>query len=209
MGGTRRRNVCGLVPALVLSSVLAGGCTALQPPHIENVNVHVLAAKPLPSAPLPQRDVSIEVALPRAWPGFDTPQMVYVRQPFELDYFAANRWADSPARMLGPLLARALEQTGSFRAVVQPPSAAPADFRVDTELVRLQQDFSVKPSRVEITLHVQLTDLRSRRVVGTRVFDGAENASSEDASGGVAAANAMLQRMLGEISAFAVAETAR
>ncbi len=209
MGKPRPRGECGLVLALVLSAVLAGGCAALQPPHVESVNVHVLATASLPAATRPQRDVAIEVASPRAWPGFDTPQIVYVRQPYALDYFAASRWADAPARMLGPLIARTLEQTGSFRAVIQPPSAIAPDFRVDTELVRLQQNFAVKPSRAEITLRVQLTDLRSRRIVGARVFDAAESAPSEDAAGGVAAANAALQHMLGDVAEFVVAGTAR
>ena len=208
MGTRRQRSARCPATALLLAAALAG-CSALPAPRVENVNVHVLAAEPLPAATRPQRDVVVEVALTRAWPGFDTTRIVYVRQPYELDYFAASRWADTPAKMLGPLLARALEQTGSFRAVVQPPSAAPADFRVDTELVRLQQDFATKPSRVEITLRVQLTDLRGRRVVAARVFEGAENAPSEDAAGGVAAANAALQRILGDVAEFVAAGTAR
>lgn len=207
MGAPRHRSARGAVTALLLAAALAG-CTVLPEPRVENLSVYVLAAEPLRDAGRPQRDVVVEVALPRAWPGFDTPQIVYVRQPYELDRFATSRWADAPAKMLGPLLARALEQTGSFRAVVQPPSAAPADFRVDTELVRLQQNFATQPSRAEITLRVQLTDLRGRRVVAARVFDGAENAPSEDAAGGVAAANAALQRMLGDVAAFVVAGTA-
>ena len=208
MGAPRQRSAWRPATALLLAAALAG-CSALPAPRVENVNVHVLAAEPLPAATRPQRDVVVEVALPRAWPGFDTTRIVYVRQPYELDYFAASRWADTPAKMLGPLLARALEQTGSFRAVVQPPSAAPADVRVDTELVRLQQDFATRPSRVEITLRVQLTDLHGRRVVAVREFEGAESAPSEDAAGGVAAANAALQRMLGDVAEFVVAGTAR
>jgi cholesterol transport system auxiliary component len=209
MLGPTLRYAFALVPGLLLAAVASSGCTALQPPRAESVSLYVLASEPLRNVTRAQRDVVIEVAVPRAWPGFDTPQMVYVRQPYELDYFAASRWADTPARMLGPLLARALEQTGGFRAVVQAPSAVPADFRLDTELVRLQQDFAAKPSRVEITVRVQLTDLRSRRVVGARVFEGGENASTEDASGGVAAANIVLQRMLGEVAEFVVVGTAR
>ena len=44
--------------------------------------------------------------------------------------------------MLGPLLMRTLEDTGSFRAVVHAPTGLPADLRLDTELVRLQQNFT-------------------------------------------------------------------
>lgn len=141
-------------------AALTGACTALQPPRVESPTLYVLVAQPLHSPKPVRRDVVIEVAQPRARAGFDTPQMAYIRQPYELDYFAASRWADAPTRMLAPLLAQVLEQTGSFRAVVQAPTNVPADFRIDTEIVRLQQNFSVRPSRVELTLRIQLTDVR-------------------------------------------------
>jgi cholesterol transport system auxiliary component len=199
--GCSRRRALG-----ALAAVLAG-CTALQPPRVESPSLFVLAAEPVRKAARPQRSAVVEVAAPRAWPGFDTPQMAYVRQPYEIEYFAASRWADTPARMLAPLLARALEQTGSFRAVVQPPTAAPADFRLDTEVVRLQQSFAGRPSRAELALRAQLTDLRGKRIVATRVFEDAENAASEDAGGGVVAANAALQRVLEQVADFCIAET--
>jgi cholesterol transport system auxiliary component len=133
--------------------------------------------------------------------------MVYVRQPYELEYFATNRWADTPSRMLGPLLAQGLEQTGTFRAVVQTPSAVPADLRVDTELIRLQQNFSTRPSRVELTLRAELIDVRGKRVLATRLFEEAENAPTDDAYGGVTAANLALGRMLGQLADFCVVES--
>jgi cholesterol transport system auxiliary component len=193
--------------ALALGLFL-GGCAALQP-RVESLTVYALTAEPPRGAARTPSDLVIEIALPRAWPGFDTAQMVYVDRPYELDYFAASRWTDTPPRMLEPLLAQALEQTGSFRTVIQAPSIVPADVRLDTEVVRLQQDFATRPSRVEITLHVQLTDLRARRVVASRVLGEAERAPSEDAAGGVAAANTALQRMLAQIAEFCVSESGR
>ena len=183
------------------------GCASLQPPPPEAVNLHVLTPQPLPRSTRPQRDAVIEVALPRAWPGFDTPEMIYVERPYELDRFAVNRWADTPSRMLGPLLAQALEQTNAFRAVVQAPGVVPADFRLDTEVVRLQQNFMVRPSRVELVLRAQLTDMRGKRVVATRVFDDAEATLSDNAAGGVLAANTALQRILAQVAEFCVAQT--
>jgi cholesterol transport system auxiliary component len=190
---------------LALATVLAG-CTALQP-EVDSVTLHVLTPPPPRSSASTRRDVVIEVAPPRAWPGFDTTRMAYVQGPYELGYFATNRWVDTPSRMLAPLLVHALEQTGGFRAVVQMPSNVPATYRLDTEVVRLLQDFSARPSSTQIAVRVQLTDVRTRRVVATRVFDDAEDAPSENAAGGVAAGNVALHRVLQRIADFCVAES--
>lgn len=189
----------------VLASVmLLAGCTGLPTPQAESINTYVLDAQPAIKPAQVKRDLVLAVSLPRARPGFDTPRMAYLRQPHELDYFAANRWADTPARMLGPLLAQTLEQTESFRAVVQTPSAVPADLRLDTELIRLQHDFSTQPSRIQLTLRAQLIDVRSKQVLAVKLFDEAENAASDDPYGGVTAANRALQRVLGQLADFCI-----
>ena len=191
---------------LLAPLLLLAGCTGLHAPPAQNVNLYLLDAKASIKAAPVKRNLVIEVGMPRARPGFDTPQMAYVQQPHELDYYAVNRWTDTPAHMLAPLLAQALEQSGGFRAVVRAPSTVPADLRLDTELVRLQQDFRVKPSKVEFTLRAQLTDLRHNRVLATRLFDETETAPSENPYGGVVAANRALQRILKSVSEFCVSK---
>ena len=190
--------------ALALS---LGGCAGLQPALAQEPTIHVLAATPLTRGARPKRASVLEVGAPRAWPGFDTLQMVYVQRPYELDYFATARWADTPAHMLWPLLAQALEQTGSFRAIVQTSGVVPADLRVDAELIRLQQDFMTRPSHVELVLRVQLIDLHTKRVLASRLFDEKQSSATEDAYGGVSAANAALQRVLEQVADFCVAES--
>lgn len=185
-----------------LSAVtLLSACAGLQP-QAEYLTTYVLDAQPAAAPQRPRRDVVLAVSAPWARPGFDTPRMAYVRRPHEVEYFARNQWADAPARMLAPLLAQALEQSGSLRAVVRAPSSAAADVRLDTELVRLLQDVSTRPSRVRFTLHAQLIEVGSRRVLATREFDEVENAPSDDAYGGVIAANRALERLLGRLADF-------
>ena len=48
------------------------------------------------------------VSPPQAEPGFETQRMAYVRRPYQLEYYAVNQWADTPARMLAPLMVHAL-----------------------------------------------------------------------------------------------------
>lgn len=192
-----RRDIAGFTAVALLAA-----CAAIQPPEVEHASTYVLAALPAAGAPRPKRDLVLEVTPPRARPGFDTPQMAYTQRANALEYFARNRWADTPARMLAPLLAQALDQSGGFRAVVQAPSLAAANFRLETELVRLQQEFGAKPSRVRLTVRAQLIDVDARRVLASAEFDETEAAPSDDPYGGVIAANQALGRLLERLATF-------
>jgi len=206
---TAPRPLIRAVAALALAA-LATACSSLLPPPAPAPSLHVLDAAPAAAAQAAQRrELVLEVSAPKAWPGFDTAQMTYTRKAHALEYYANNRWADAPARMIGPLIARAVEQTGAFRAVLQPPTTVAADLRLSTELVRLQQNFSSKPSEIELVLHVQLVDVRARVVVATRTFEATEAAPSEDPHGGVIAANRALERLLAQVAAFCVTESAQ
>lgn len=200
----RPKRISHWIPLTLASAMLFASCTGLQAPQVEIPHLYVLDARPAIKAAQVKRDLVLAVSMPRARPGFDTPQMAYLRQPHELDYFVVNRWADTPSRMLGPLLAQALEQTGSFRAIVQTPGVISADIRLDTELIRLQQDFQTQPSRVQLTLRAQLIDVVGKRVIAVKIFDEAENATSDDPYGGVIAANRVVQRVLGQLADFCV-----
>jgi len=184
------------------AAALLAACAAVQAPEADNASTYVLEAPPAAGAPRPKRDLVLEVAVPRARPGFDTPQMAYTQRANALEYFAKSRWADTPARMLAPLFAQSLERSGAFRAVVQAPSLAAAELRLETEIVRLQQDFSAKPSRVRLTLRAQLIDADARRVLASAEFDETEAAPSDDPYGGVIAANRALGRLLERLTQF-------
>lgn len=189
------------------TTLLLAACAGLPAPQATSQNLYLLDARAAIPASV-KRDLVLAIGMPQARPGFDTAQMVYVQQPYELNYFIANRWAAAPALLLEPLLVQALEQSGGFRAVVSTAGAIPGDVRLETELVRLQQDFAVRPSRVQLTLRAQLVDARRKQVLAVKQFDETEIATSDNAYGGVGAANRALQRLLNELTRFCVAETA-
>ncbi len=144
---------------------------------------------------------TLTIAPPTAAPGFESPRMIYVKRPHELQAFARSEWVDAPARMLGPLLVRALGRSGAFEAVTDAGSGADAELRLETELVRLQHEFTARPSRVRLTLRVQLSD-RARHVLGVREIEAIEEAPSEDPYGGVVAANRAVQEALEGVVSF-------
>lgn len=194
----------GLISA---ACVALAGCSALQPVKQESASAFALEAGTARHAAVPPRDApNLVVSLARAWPGFDSPRMVYVRTPHELEHFAKNQWVDTPARMLTPLLIQAAESSGAFSAVVTPRSGVVAQLRLESEIVRLQQEFMGVPSRVHFTLRVQLIDVAARKVLATREFNVTENAPSEDPYGGVVASNRAVSRVLDEVTAFCAAQ---
>lgn len=136
------------------------------------------------------------VGLPQAEAGFDQPRMAYLQRPYEVNYYASNQWADAPARMLVPLLVRSLEGTGFWRAVVPMPAAVKGDYRLDTSGLVLQQEFFQRPSRTRVLLRAQLVEMKDQRVMGARSFEALEPAPSDDAYGGVLAANRATAKLL-------------
>ena len=196
-----------LIPtAAILTLAVSGGCSMLPaapPPD----NIYLLDGGPAPPHAISphSHDRVIAVSMPRERAGFGTVRMVWVSQPHQLEVYARNRWADTPARMLTPLIARALQHSGAFQAVVQSPSGIASELRLDTELIRLQQDFTVKPSEVRFTLGVQLINTATQHVIATAEFDETEVCDSEDAYGGVRAANRALARLLVKLAEFCAA----
>lgn len=188
---------------------LLGGCaTSLLPkpppqPALYALNDAAPATLAAPSARAVATGPTLLVNPPRAAAGFDTRHIVYLRQAHQIEYFAYSQWVDTPAQMLAPLIARAVERSGAFDAVLLAPTAAAGEMRLDSEVIRLQQDFAATPSEVRFTLRAVLLDNRTRRVVAVREFDASVPAPTEDAPGGVAAANLAVQRVLDELAVFA------
>lgn len=193
--------------ALVLPLLLCA-CSALRPTATDPPAVYALeaASTQLRTADLGGTSTLI-VNRPGAAAGYDSSRIVYLRSPHELKYFAHSVWVEPPAHMLTPLLVAAVQRTGAFHAVVQTSTAAAGEFRLDTEVVRLQHEFQSRPSRVRFTLRANLLEERTRRVLASREFDEVVVASSEDPYGGVVAANQAVQSVLERLSAFC-AETA-
>lgn len=194
---------CGL--ALLATS----GCSLLQPAATPPPNFYALEGVSGKTALLaPSSTLTLIVSPPHAAAGFDSQRMIYQRDPYKMEHFAQSEWIEPPARMLAPLIIAAIERTGAFRAVIITPSTAAGDLRLDSQIIRLQQDFRTHPGSVRFTLRATLIDENTRRVVAWREFDHSVATTREDPYGGVVAANHALQTTLENLATFC-AEAAR
>jgi cholesterol transport system auxiliary component len=201
---------------LVLGAVLLAlaACSALRPTSTQAPVYYSLDAQTRLAAPPGQGLVTTSLPTlilnpPHAAAGFDSQRIVYLRQDHQLAYFARSEWVDTPARMLGPLLLSALDQTGAFASVVLTPASVEAQLRLDTQIIRLQQNFQSQPSRVQFGLRVYLTDEKTRRVLAWNEFNAEVPAASETAQGGVQAANMAVAGVLAQLAQFVTSSAHR
>lgn len=143
---------------------------------------------------------TLQVTAPGAAPGYGTSAMAYRLSAHELRYYARQRWVDRPARLLGQALADGLSASGA--QVVAQGSGTRPDYRLLTELLQIEQDFTTRPSRMLLSLRVQLVDVRDRRMLGSQTLRLEQVAASDDPAGGVAAANTLLARAVVQTAEF-------
>lgn len=172
------------------------------------VNTYVLDVYPKPPVNVTPSQKTLLVSTPQAEPGFDTPLIAYQQRLYGLDYFVNSSWVDTPAQMLHRLVVDTLASTNGFAAVLASPTPVEGDLRLETTLIRLQQDFTQKPSQVRLVLRATLVDMNKNHLLGSRFIEATQAAPSEDAYGGVQAANRALRQVLAELQEFVLRTTA-
>jgi len=185
--------------ALFIGLILVAGCTTLQRGEKEQQVYQLLA----PDAPRsnPAR-LEADLIIPRltVQPGYGTSAMAYRKSNFELRYYTRSRWSEPPLRMLQPALITGLGAQGPFRFVITGQSSLPAEYRLNVDLIRLEQDFRTSPSQLVLEVKIELVDEADRRLKLSDTIRIRRTAPSEDAEGGVIAANAALEDLITEIA---------
>ena len=201
----------------VLALCVAGCSSVLAPAKVElpkrysldSMSAPIMPAIPampamsvLPPQPASPGAPTLLVNMPYATVGFDSTHMIYLRQAHQLEYFARSEWVDTPARMLLPRIIESLAASGIFGAVLPAPASARADFVLDVQLLRLQQEFLTQPSQIHLTVRVVLLDNTRHQVLAWRELDSTVKAGSDTAYGGVLASHQALQAVLLQLVAF-------
>jgi cholesterol transport system auxiliary component len=204
LGEVWGRILVALLFALGLCACSVIGKPTSPPPAFYTLDNALAPITESAPAAAPVAVLTLIISPPHAASGFDSQRMVYVRVAHQLEYFAHSEWVDPPARMLGPLLVSAAQQTGAFAAVVLASGTAAGDLRLSTDILKLQHNFQIRPSRVQLTLRVYLTDEKSRQVLAWKEISGEAPTTSDTPQGGVAAANVVVHEVLSQVAQFLI-----
>ena len=186
---------------LIILSIFLCGCGPVNVSQSSQYNLDGISNKKLAKH---SSNLTLLVSTPKSASGFDSSDMIYTKKPFQLDSFANNEWVAPPAEMLSSVIIESLQNSGYFRAVVQPSYTASTRFILNTTVLELKQNFLKKPSEVSLTLKVDLIDSKRNVVIASKRFNERRQTKTADPYGGVIAANLATRSLMTSLSSYVV-----
>jgi cholesterol transport system auxiliary component len=189
---------------IVLSFFMLSSCSMLSPVKTDSADTFELNT--LPSVPVYKsgRATTLVVMPIETTPVYNTSQIAYTIRPFQVSYYAKNRWIAPPANMLQPLLIQALQKTHYFRAVISPQVTGRFNYVLNMQLIKLQQDFTYPVSVVKLVAQVQLMRATDGQLIANKQFSVVVDAPQNNPYGGVMAANRATAILLKQITLFCI-----
>lgn len=195
-----------LTKTLLLASALLAACTPFQPPREDARSTWELNPE-LPSGMFASSDTTLNVARPTAISALATNDMAYRESAYQRRYYARNQWIDAPARLLHPLFIDAVESAGLFATVVGSGVSAPADYRLESELLEFEHDYTRRDAGVaRVVLRARLVEAGSGQVLSTQRFRAEVDSREAGPAPGVAATNRAVGDLLHDMVRWLNAE---
>ena len=192
---------------ILMLALILSGCSFLSPVQIQPENNYLLTATHIALPRHAARPITLLVVQPETEALYNTTQMVYTTRPYQIAYFAQNRWAETPSQMLHSLIVQTLQNAHYFRRVVSPPYAGRYDYVLSTRILTLQQNFLYHPSIVQLTVRADLIKAGNNQIIATKLFTITVPMQQRTPYSGVVAANHATVKLLSELALFSFKNT--
>jgi cholesterol transport system auxiliary component len=113
---------------------------------------------------------SLQITRMRADSPFDNNRMAYSMAQYQIETYATHKWTTAPAIMLSTAMQQSLAKSCIYTSVVNSDFMSNANYRLDTQLLTLQQNITGNSSTVDLTIQAQLVDNTTNQVVKSKVF---------------------------------------
>ena len=182
---------------------LFSGCALLSPVKIETKK-NVLNKVPIDVPSEKTRPATLLVLAPETNAIYDTTQMAYTTEAYQIGYFSQNEWAETPSQMIQPLIVQTIRNTRYFSEVVSPPHFGRHTFALRTEIQELKPDFTSDPATLQLAMRFDLSREATNKVTATKELSVQEPMREKTPYAGVVAANDALAKLLRELAKFIV-----
>lgn len=191
-----RRNLLVLSAGAALS-----GCGAVSAISRASAPLDTFALTPLgPAGGRPGGSRHLVVELPTSGGELATDRILIKVSPLQAEYLPDARWSEPAPAMIQTLLVNTLVNRGGFGLVSRVGAGLMPDFTLMTEIQAFQAEVT-GPNQAQVRIVMQMTLIREtdRRIAGTRRFATTAAAGSDDTPEVLAALDAAMQRLLGEV----------
>ena len=182
---------------------LFSGCALLSPVKIETQK-NVLSKVPIDVPSEKTRPATLLVLAPETNAIYDTTQMAYTTEAYQIGYFSQNEWAETPSQMIQPLIVQTIRSTRYFSEVVSPPHFGRHTFALRTEIQELKQDFTSDPATLQLAMRFDLSREATNKVTATKELSVQEPMQEKTPYAGVVAANDAMAKLLRELAKFII-----
>lgn len=147
---------------------------------------------------------AIHIGTPEAITHLETDQMFYTKIPYEDKAFAHNAWTSAPSDMIYPLIIQSIQKSRAFRAVSSGAHTESYTYRLDTQIIKLIQNFTVHPSRLDLIINATLVENDTGHILASRLFQYDIPCPSDTPYGGTLAANRASGQFTYDLTRFTI-----
>ncbi|MDP3560491.1 MAG: ABC-type transport auxiliary lipoprotein family protein [Legionellaceae bacterium] len=184
---------------LIACGLSVASCTPMQRPITQHYAITTFYHSAASAHP---QHACLYINKTQALSSLSDSSMFYISKPYTLMPFAHNAWIMPPAEMISPLLTRSVQDSHIFRAVTSDTSLNSCEYRLDSTLLTLQQDFRQKPSTLQLSVSITLVSMSQNRLIASQVFQESVPCPKDSPLGGAIAANIATEHLTRDVSQF-------
>lgn len=123
---------------LISLSCILAACGPVKNPIEHQYQLNAYSSEKVTHLP---SSASLLITPTEAVNGYQTNEMRYSKEAYTLSSFTKNNWVSPPANMLYSLLIQSFRHCGYFSAISSGNYISKTTYRLDTQLLKLQQNF--------------------------------------------------------------------
>jgi cholesterol transport system auxiliary component len=164
-----------IIVCLFFASLSAGCMNLKQPSH--KIDYFALEYEPRPVGDLKPLSYVLKVNRFRAAPLYNTTQMIYRDRPFKREAYTYHKWRTNPGDLVSALLARDIQRSGLFKAVVSHESRLSASHVLEGSVDEFLESDTNGDLQAVLTVTTTLVAAGERDVTKSILFQKAFHAA--------------------------------
>jgi ABC-type uncharacterized transport system auxiliary subunit len=156
-------------------AILVTGCSVFMPVSTPDIHSYQLGAMSHDNLQAQctnnTSNTVLQITHVRADAPYDTINMFYSTEQYELDSYVTHQWVSLPSGMLTQLIQQKLIQSCTYANVVNADFMTVAKYRLTTQIINLKQTINGTNSTFTLTAVSQLVDNKTNQVLKGKTFD--------------------------------------